>query len=223
MVVMLRSVGVAARYASGYNMGYFDQRVLSWVVAEQNAHAWAEVYFPGYGWVEFEPTPAQTVFERGGVFSDDFRLAEQASAEAEATPVPLWVWGAGLAALVLLVIVWPPRWFRRKKAEPRDLVQQTYDRLVRRARWAGLAPVGGQTPREYLRALAFEMERRAEFHGAAAEDVRVLENVYLRARYSPGDISEDDSLRVQGAWRRLRSGLLRLVFVRPSREPSRAL
>ncbi len=223
MTVMLRSIGVAARYASGYNMGYFDDRLVSWVVSEQNAHAWTEVYFPGYGWVEFEPTPAQTIFERGFAFGSDFRLPEPVGTETEAAPLPLWAWGAGLAALVLLVIVWPPRWFRRKQAEPREVVHQTYDKLVRRARWAGLAPFGGQTPREYLRALAYEMERRADFHGAAEENVRVLENVYLRARYGSGDITEDDSLLVQGAWRRLRGGLLRLVFVRPPREASRAL
>ncbi|MFH1086311.1 MAG: transglutaminase domain-containing protein, partial [Chloroflexota bacterium] len=59
MTVMLRAVGVAARYASGYSMGVYNEDVGAYVVTQANSHAWTEVYFPGLGWVEFEPTPAQ--------------------------------------------------------------------------------------------------------------------------------------------------------------------
>ena len=51
LVVMLRSVGVAARYASGYAPGDYDYVDGVRVVREQDAHAWAEVYFPGCGWI----------------------------------------------------------------------------------------------------------------------------------------------------------------------------
>ncbi|MBC7237060.1 MAG: transglutaminase domain-containing protein [Chloroflexi bacterium] len=225
MVVMLRAVGVAARYASGYNMGQYDHTLGAWVVREENAHAWAEVYFPGLGWVEFEPTPTQYIFDRGGSLYGSLSasgLTPLEKAPKRSLP-PLWVWGVGLLLIVLFVVIWPPRYIRRRQTPPREVVWQTYDKLVRRARWAGLAPFGGQTPREYLRALAHEMERRADFAGAAAAEVSVLENAYLRARYSSAEISEEEGLRVQGAWRRLRGMLLRLMFVRPSTEPSRAL
>ncbi|GAG25499.1 unnamed protein product, partial [marine sediment metagenome] len=62
MVVMLRAVGVPARYASGFSMGTYDYDRYAWVVTERNGHAWVEVLFPGYGWIEFEPTPTQGVF-----------------------------------------------------------------------------------------------------------------------------------------------------------------
>lgn len=56
MVAMLRSQGIPARYAVGYTSG---QRVAedSWVVRGVDSHAWVEVYFPGYGWIQFDPTP----------------------------------------------------------------------------------------------------------------------------------------------------------------------
>ena len=64
MVVMLREVGVPARLVEGFTTGTFDPASVQYVVREQDAHAWVEVYFPQYGWVEFEPTPSQPPFER---------------------------------------------------------------------------------------------------------------------------------------------------------------
>jgi len=56
MVTMLRSQDVPARFVTGYTDG---ERVDEdrQVVRGLNAHAWVEVYFPEYGWVQFDPTP----------------------------------------------------------------------------------------------------------------------------------------------------------------------
>ncbi len=58
MVIMLRSLGVPARWVQGYASGSFDPERGVYVVRENVAHSWPEVYFPGYGWQRFEPTPA---------------------------------------------------------------------------------------------------------------------------------------------------------------------
>ncbi|MGB7875710.1 MAG: transglutaminaseTgpA domain-containing protein [Anaerolineales bacterium] len=58
-VLMLRSVGVPARMAGGFAQGAFDDEANAYIVRSQNEHAWPEVYFPEYGWVEFEPTGNQ--------------------------------------------------------------------------------------------------------------------------------------------------------------------
>jgi hypothetical protein len=62
--VMLREVGVPARLVEGFTTGTYDSASNAYVVKEQDAHAWVEVYFPGYGWIEFEPTPSQPPFPR---------------------------------------------------------------------------------------------------------------------------------------------------------------
>ncbi len=55
MVLMARSVGIPARVAAGWVTQ--EQRDDGWwVVRSENAHAWAELYFPGVGWVDFDPT-----------------------------------------------------------------------------------------------------------------------------------------------------------------------
>ncbi|EFO80549.1 transglutaminase domain-containing protein [Oscillochloris trichoides DG-6] len=58
MVLMLRSVGVPARWVQGYAGGVFNAENGVYEVRENVAHSWPEVYFPGIGWERFEPTPA---------------------------------------------------------------------------------------------------------------------------------------------------------------------
>src|SRR5262249_42018717 len=58
MVVMLRSLNVPARLAQGYAGGTLDSQANAYIVRESIGHSWPEVYFPGYGWQRFEPTPA---------------------------------------------------------------------------------------------------------------------------------------------------------------------
>ncbi|NDJ53768.1 MAG: transglutaminase domain-containing protein [Chloroflexi bacterium] len=64
MTVMLRSQGVPTRIVGGFSQGEYDPEVGGFVVRESNAHTWVEVYFPGYGWIEFEPTASESVVER---------------------------------------------------------------------------------------------------------------------------------------------------------------
>src|SRR5947209_17796702 len=64
MVIMLREEGVPARLVEGFTTGTYDAASGEYVVKEQDAHAWVEVYFPQYGWIEFEPTPSQPPFAR---------------------------------------------------------------------------------------------------------------------------------------------------------------
>ncbi len=58
-VLMLRSLGIPARMAVGFAQGEKQDRENEFLILLKHAHAWPEVYFPGYGWVEFEPTVTQ--------------------------------------------------------------------------------------------------------------------------------------------------------------------
>lgn len=64
MAVMLRLEGIPARVAAGYAQGEWDDATSSYRVRASNAHTWVEVYFPGYGWIQFEPTASIPVVER---------------------------------------------------------------------------------------------------------------------------------------------------------------
>ncbi len=57
MTVLTRLLGIPARFIVGYTAGT-RQKDGSYVVKTTDSHAWTEVYFPGMGWIRFEPTPA---------------------------------------------------------------------------------------------------------------------------------------------------------------------
>ncbi len=78
-VLLLRAAGVPARLAVGYAQGELQgERTFS--VRERDSHAWPEVYFPGIGWIEFEPTAAQ----QETAFADE--TAPPIPSEAQANP-----------------------------------------------------------------------------------------------------------------------------------------
>lgn len=77
MVTMLRTQDVPARFVVGYGPG---QQVSenTWVVREQDSHAWVEVYFPDVGWVRFDPTPSSP---RGDVRTERLEDARERGEE----------------------------------------------------------------------------------------------------------------------------------------------
>ncbi|HFK1720556.1 transglutaminase TgpA family protein [Bacillus thuringiensis] len=66
MIVLLRSARIPARWVKGYTEGTLDNTLASadgedvYTITNDNAHSWVEVYFPGYGWIPFEPTKGFT-------------------------------------------------------------------------------------------------------------------------------------------------------------------
>ena len=61
MVVMLRAADVPARLAVGFVSDEYDVATSVYEVRDTHAHGWVEVFFPEYGWVDFEPTPGWLV------------------------------------------------------------------------------------------------------------------------------------------------------------------
>jgi transglutaminase-like putative cysteine protease len=58
LAVMARSLGIPARLTTGYAPGEYNPFTGLYEVRASDAHAWVEVYFPGYGWFTFDPTPS---------------------------------------------------------------------------------------------------------------------------------------------------------------------
>ena len=60
MAVMLRSLGIPARLATGFQSGVYNPVSGLWLVRASDAHSWVEAWIPGYGWTTFDPTPADS-------------------------------------------------------------------------------------------------------------------------------------------------------------------
>ncbi len=76
MIVLLRAEGIPARMVTGFSPASWDIAEQGYLYRERQAHAWVEVFFPGYGWVPFEPTPGRT------------GTTEAAATEAAPSPTP---------------------------------------------------------------------------------------------------------------------------------------
>jgi transglutaminase-like putative cysteine protease/MFS family permease len=57
MALMLRLLGIPARVAAGFVPGRYHDDF--WEVTDHDAHTWVEVWFRGYGWLPFDPTPGR--------------------------------------------------------------------------------------------------------------------------------------------------------------------
>ncbi|MBK8135859.1 MAG: hypothetical protein IPK52_08475 [Chloroflexi bacterium] len=90
MIVMLRSQNIPARMAGGFSQGAFDAQSGQFIVKESDAHTWVEAYFPGYGWIEFEPTANQEPLNREGddTFNDGSFNPGQLDPTETPTPTP---------------------------------------------------------------------------------------------------------------------------------------
>jgi hypothetical protein len=57
MAVMLRSIEIPARMATGFQSGVYNPVSDLWLVRASDAHSWVEAWIPGRGWTTFDPTP----------------------------------------------------------------------------------------------------------------------------------------------------------------------
>jgi protein-glutamine gamma-glutamyltransferase len=66
MAVMLRSLHIPSRIVTGFRGGEFNDLTGQYVIRASDAHSWVEAYFPGSGWISFDPTPAGGLPSRNG-------------------------------------------------------------------------------------------------------------------------------------------------------------
>jgi Transglutaminase-like superfamily/Domain of unknown function (DUF4129) len=64
MALLARAEGIPARVVAGYTHGTYDAKSHRWIIRGSDAHAWTQVYFAGYGWINFEPSASFDAFTR---------------------------------------------------------------------------------------------------------------------------------------------------------------
>jgi len=166
MVVLARAAGLPARLVVGYASGRYDMNSGRYIVTEADAHAWVEVYFPTYGWIEFEPTAGIAPMTRPREHD-----AEPIWPEAEQRPLgplvpptektalsdmPLWLWiVAGVGTIVVVVLgasgIDSVLLLLRRSSE--GMATTLYNRLRRAGRRLHVAAHAGDTPYEFGRVL----------------------------------------------------------------------
>jgi protein-glutamine gamma-glutamyltransferase len=83
MALMLRYLGIPARVAAGFTSGTYNDEKRRWTVSDHNAHAWVEVWFEGWGWLPFDPTPGRGQLSGGASSSSSEFNIQQALQELQ--------------------------------------------------------------------------------------------------------------------------------------------
>jgi transglutaminase-like putative cysteine protease len=179
--LMLRSLGIPARLATGYSTGSYDPVLDQSVVRERDAHAWVEVWFPNHGWVPLDPSPGFSALA-----ATQFPSHWAAGGIAQLIPhlqigAPLAAIGSlGLVAVIppaiviALLVVFAYAWLRRRrwkrgvKAPPGESeLLRLYERIQRKL---GRRRAPPETPLEFL------MESRPDPMAPLLKDVTAAVN-----------------------------------------------
>ena len=225
MNVMLRTLGIPSRQMSGFGVGTFDEKTHQYTVNALDAHSWVEVYFPGYGWIPFEPTPdgingpiarpltreqlnLPPVSPTDSSVKPRVNLREpntDVSAGFAGTPFPdllrpLLTVAGGLLLLLVLAMLFAMRWLLGANDLPRIWRRLLFlgNRLKVRRR-------AGDTPQEFGGRLAGVVPD----HDA---ELRRLAELYTRASFRRGGLRPDELAEARRAWLRVRRSYAGLVL-----------
>lgn len=110
--MMLRSIGIPARLAVGFDAGKFNPFTGFYEVSNTDAHALTEVYFPNYGWFAFDPIPGHSLIPPGVDEDQTFSTLQQLwNWVAGWLPSPVTAWIALIWSLTLGWLVVGIAWF----------------------------------------------------------------------------------------------------------------
>lgn len=191
MAVMCRSLGIPCRWVTGFSSGDYNSLEQEYVVRSRNAHAWVEVYFPGYGWIEFDPTPAGDVGRAESLFNRvKASLTRLRMRLVTGTPVLL------IAGAILLLILYLlrvdllskldlSRLFKRRSVAPRPLAIRNYHRMCNIFAKFGYARDPSTTPSEY------EAKIEAEFDGRVRKIVELVTEDFINVKYAHQKVSDE--------------------------------
>jgi hypothetical protein len=224
MVVLARAAGLPARLVTGYGSGIYDTDLNAYLVTEAEAHSWPEIFFPGYGWVEFEPTSGRLTIERSETstssLSEDLE-ALLSSGEVESPGASFEQNGLvqlgrlflmiSLFALVVVGVAWIViSNLRLRRLSTNAIAANVFQLLYRNGIRLDIATYPGDTPYEFADALIYGFDRLTQKQQwrsvltPAAQDVRRIVDSFVHATYTPHTLGDFSKPALLKSWRRLR-------------------
>ena len=238
MAVMLRALGVPSRVAVGFALSDAERDPVTkqFVVTDQQSWVWPQVYFQGYGWVDFNPTPSRLAITRPGDDTDlatpavgdlgdeapsidpnmDLDLPAEGSGVAAEGPQAAWARfvsrvGTGILVLAAAALVFGGAGRLAWDTPFRGMTPATrrWAKLQTFANWAGVRLSTDRTPLEEARQLGSAVRR-------PPIDLAPLARAYVAERYGRGDSTEstEETARLEQTYLQARSRLMKRAFSR---------
>lgn len=193
MVVLARSLGLPARLGTGYLSQLPDDNGMQ-TIYQINGHSWAEIYFAGYGWIEFEPTAVfpttqgQTPEGVEAVENSPFPVNDPPSIPTpRLNPSRLGGRLLFVSAFALVIgYLFLHRW-----AYQVNSVSDIYHRLHTWATAVGFDPFPGLTPYEFETELQdflkrnFEDSKKGNSTNQIHSAISIIIDSYVKKTYSP--------------------------------------
>ena len=227
MVVLARAAGIPARLATGYLVSTYDSESEQFIVTADQAHSWAEVYFPEYGWVTFEPTSGRPALERqeereimpdelAGELENEVDLQSSGGSNFQLIPDNLFVL---VSQLVILVILGSAaahgidRWTLQAMAS-NQMFARVYRRMRKSAERLGVKIKDTDTPLEFSDLLTIYLSRNktnklfSRLLDSAPENAALIISACNQAAYASNYPGREEVRRVISAWGKLRWQLI---------------
>jgi transglutaminase-like putative cysteine protease len=234
MVVLARAAGLPARLVTGFASGAYDSGSGSFIVTAAEAHSWVEIFFPGYGWIEFEPTAGRSPIVRPDASAPEMAEPALPLPGSGSTRPPQPDWKTLLVILVsipFLLLAGSLAWmiydeFSLQRLSPPGSVATLYRRLYRAGHLLDVHISQADTPHELVTKLRSRIAKlgstgrlRKRISPALGEAMTLVE-IFTRTAYSPRPASRGESEQAILAWRKLqwRLRLARLLSKRGGSE-----
>ena len=229
LAIMSRTLGIPSRVMAGYGPGVWGSEGDYSIIRDEDSHVWVEVFFSGYGWITFEPTPKYPLPSRssGQTPSDTFdsesnsasdstdisgdeELFDQGNTALEGDfsgfrnedTLGISFRAAALFSLVIVIIVITMlfgTWMRIMKSLGDP--NRTYSLMCTLGRIAGVRLLPNMTPFEYANVLARTIP-------SAKRSIQTVASEYVLARYAKRPSNTSSTSLLDNALKQIQSAIL---------------
>ncbi|MCJ7659366.1 MAG: transglutaminase-like domain-containing protein [Anaerolineales bacterium] len=222
MVVLARAAGLPSRLVVGYGSGLFDYERNRYIVTEADAHSWVEIYFPEFGWIEFEPTGGLLPLERPASLLSEYLPGNSnydalVQIDPEKDKYTLWrlfpftsiTIGAIIIAIILIL---DERSFHQ--TEPAKVVNILYRRILLHGQYIDVPTSSSDTPNEFSLAMKEKIDDLLGYFPSDLLSSKInrnlsdITNLYVQLSYSPHPVRKVDQSNAIQSWHHVRIWLL---------------
>ncbi len=241
MAVLARAEGIPSRYVEGFSISSANRTADgTYIVRSNNAHAWAELYFDGVGWIPFDatpaaprgvvnpsptplpatpkpiPTPAVPVVTPPAEVSPPVPSGDHLNPDEEfgrlGTVISIAAIGLAVSLLLVLIILLVSKRIKFNPSHVRDTIKRPADRSAHY--WQGILAILSKLGLHFSSSdTPYDMSDRAGIEAESGPDVRHAADILVKSRYGNQPPTDDDLASMDRIYHELDGSLKRKLGI----------